>query len=1009
MGDRFLVVISALEGRGFPKRPRQKILAEARFDGELLATDPVDHVDSPDFTQELAWELDKKALQQHRLQRTSIKIQCFAQDSNSGQKEPIGYVILDVRSAAQNKQVAKWYPLLHCKYTKAKPEIRLALYLDEDKSPPKEGTVKVQEKDKKTGLAVPANVNVKSLVPVLNEQEGFYQLGPAHSCSDQFVLSVTIAYANNLPQLVPSSMPLPAASSGFFFYYSLLGNDVTNETFSDLLSPAFPAERASVRIRSSVDALRAFFSHQPGLQIHLCCGDQSLGSCEVPLKSLLKKDSTEIYMKPVSVEGDFQLVPPNKVKQQMPALPPSVAPLVGVSVVLRKEDMGAVTPVKDHANNAALPVSGAASPVLKTSPSQHSPPQRDKPANAHRDREDRGEQQTKVKHGDGGDGAKGEDYSDSFEDDETHNSASLGEQVKKMAGQRQDSATGQPGTSKPPSHSGAAADSVSTSEMHHAIPPQAHHFTFALDLRSIRDNASPNTISVFLRYTYPFFGSAAPILTHPPVDIRKGSEVLLPQSFCAFDFACTLWQLQDTFRRVPLVVEVWHRDKQLSRDVLLGTARLPLASIITAEKTRTLGANTTMGWRQELADRIPVTAMEGQLQQCAEVSLVMALEDWGPIAPTIVTSDSTSQQQSSQMPVGAQGGNSYPKQELSVSPRQTSEYQAALELEIWKETQQQAFEKELKQKESQYMKALADEWKKRDKEREVLMQKKLTEYTQWEAQLKKTLADLEKRDKQLSANEHEVSRLRAELQREHDRKLQEMKEASRRMKDDCDHQVDLERMKVKEMEEIINRYKGELQESDRKYKALEKEFSSFKEQLNSKPEVRLQAEINLLTLEKAELERKLESASQSKVHYKQQWGRALKEVARLKQREQEMARASLRQQQQELEHMRLRYLAAEEKDVARSDNQQLEEIKNELNKLKQMEADKLKQTSDSNFADSGGHKPLNTDMNSSMDEHISRLVEERDTLLRTGVYTTQDKIIVELDRQIREAIAQRNR
>ena len=78
-----------------------------------------------------------------------------------------------------------------------------------------------------------------------------------------------------------------------------------------------------------------------------------------------------------------------------------------------------------------------------------------------------------------------------------------------------------------------------------------------------------------------------------------------------------------------------------------------------------------------------------------------------------------------------------------------------------------------------------------------------------------------------------------------------------------------------------------------------------------------------------------------------------------------------------------------------------------LLRLKQLEADKLKQTSDSNFVDS--HKPLNTDMDSSIDEHISRLVEERDTLLRTGVYTTQDKIIVELDRQIRDAIAQRNR
>jgi len=38
--------------------------------------------------------------------------------------------------------------------------------------------------------------------------------------------------------------------------------------------------------------------------------------------------------------------------------------------------------------------------------------------------------------------------------------------------------------------------------------------------------------------------------------------------------------------RVPLVVEVWHRDRQLSKDVMLGTTRLPLVQIITAEKMK---------------------------------------------------------------------------------------------------------------------------------------------------------------------------------------------------------------------------------------------------------------------------------------------------------------------------------------------------------------------------------------------------------------------------------------
>lgn len=80
------------------------MIAEARFDGELLATDPVDHAENIDFTQELAWELDKKALQQHRLQRTSIKVQVYAVDTQSTMREAVGYVVLDIRSA-QAQQV----------------------------------------------------------------------------------------------------------------------------------------------------------------------------------------------------------------------------------------------------------------------------------------------------------------------------------------------------------------------------------------------------------------------------------------------------------------------------------------------------------------------------------------------------------------------------------------------------------------------------------------------------------------------------------------------------------------------------------------------------------------------------------------------------------------------------------------------------------------------------------------------------------------------------------------
>ncbi|KAG7252355.1 hypothetical protein CRUP_018219 [Coryphaenoides rupestris] len=77
----------------------------------------------------------------------------------------------------------------------------------------------------------------------------------------------------------------------------------------------------------------------------------------------------------------------------------------------------------------------------------------------------------------------------------------------------------------------------------------------------------------------------------------------------------------------------------------------------------------------------------------------------------------------------------------------------------------------------------------------------------------------------------------------------------------------------------------------------------------------------------------------------------------------------LKKQQEELEAMRLRYLATEEKEAEES----------------------LGPTP------SEGAGP----------EHLSRLLEERDSLLRTGVYTHNDLIISQLNTQIQQAMTTR--
>ncbi|XP_028911773.1 centrosomal protein of 120 kDa isoform X4 [Ornithorhynchus anatinus] len=918
--DQLLVVVSVLEGRHFPKRSKHTLVVEAKFDGEELATDPVEHTDQPEFATELAWEIERKVLHQHRLQRTPIKLQCFALDSLSSTKEPVGYIVLDLRIAQETKQDPKWYPLLSNKYTKFKCEIQISIALEMDTKGSAD-SFKAKEAPPREGKVL-SGVDPKTVVAVLNEEEGYHQIGPAESCKDFFVMSVTVAFATQLEQLIPCTMKLPERQAEFFFYYSLLGNDVTNEPFSDLMNPNFEPERASVRIRSSVEFLQVYLSVQSKLQPVVVFHDSEPAN---------KRVST------ATVE--------NLVDSEQRA--PSVSPLSP------QDDCS--PPVKDDATESEVEslqcdkVLGPCQPVdgLKLPP------------------------------------------------------GSCGSQSESSEAAIQTAKN--PPAPDSQAHPGAASHATESTSGHKiAIPASSHHFCFSIDLRSICDLEVGFPVNCILRYSYPFFGSASPIMTSPPVEIRKNMEVFLPQSYCAFDFATLPHQLRETFFRLPLLVELWHKDK-MAKDLLLGIARLQLSTVLTLEKTRFLGTNGEQCWRQTYSERVSVTAAQGTNKKIADLSYTVTLEDYGLVKMQEIFVSDSSQNISILHQKPLSSPQALPVPETQPKPRETLEYKAALELEMWKEMQEDIFENQLKKKELAHMQALAEEWKKRDHERESLVKKKVAEYTVLEERLQKTLIDLERREQQLSNAEMELQRGKKNLQSEHERKLQELQDSIRRVKEECVHQVEMERLKIQQLEKEKLHLQQQLIDAEKKYKILEKEFQQFKDQQCSKPEVHLQSEINLLTLEKVELERKLESATKSKLHYKQQWGRALKELARLKQREQENAMARLKKQQEELEHMRLRYLAAEEKDTVKTERQELLDIRNKLNRLRQPDPERCPEARD--IPSGRVESPCGKAVEEGLDEHLTRLIEERDTLMRTGVYNHEDQLISELDRQIREALA----
>ena len=87
------------------------------------------------------------------------------------------------------------------------------------------------------------------------------------------------------------------------------------------------------------------------------------------------------------------------------------------------------------------------------------------------------------------------------------------------------------------------------------------------------------------------------------------------------------------------------------------------------------------------------------------------------------------------------------------------------------------------------LQAISEEYKRRERERELMMKKRIGEYSELETQLRSTLDELEARQKIVIEKERQIDRLGTQLQREHEDKLNQARNEARRMVDDAEHKV----------------------------------------------------------------------------------------------------------------------------------------------------------------------------------------------------------------------------
>jgi centrosomal protein CEP120 len=915
-------------------------------------------------------------------------------------------------------------------------------------------------------------------VPVALVEAGYFQIGAE---GPHWIFNLTIAFAENL-HLLEDSIPAEeevqdtaSPSTGFYFYYNFLGIDIITERFYDLKSPTFPSERISFRIRSSEEDFIQFLRDTDKLIVHICKNGNVIGFAEVNLAYLAEA----ILMTDDEVDGgkggDGRISPilamasprtkrksPRVVeevysvyntRQELPISVDARSSNLGISIVIAPDVVADNNELDElHANHEKAQVTSHE--TMKMDPSKlqsvESLPLLSKNA------------ALEVSAGQSTSGKKTFAKSTDpliADDGEQHSKTELSKSSSKLSW---------------------------------------HQYRFSVDLRSVK-GVSPKLGSIYLKYMYAPFGATSPTITYPPVtpaisisSTSIPSELLIPHSFCAFEFVMSPERLNTYLQAVPLIVEVWARDTY-EKDHLVGTCTVDFSVILTAQKVTdaTVSALSGSFMREVLIQSSEVYNViispvndddEGdqQVQRIGDLRAILALEDFGVVSEAEITNETlpkvedttqtagtstvADQFQPSKSNVQSASQAMQSKATFTEIPRSTAalshpkplipdlshkiqpktetinagypESQAAFELEVWKRSETKKFRAHLRTLESNLLNSLTAEFATRDAARAELLNGKLKELEELESRTKALAIDLEERERKMKRSEEELQRRKEDFEREAEKKFEESRNSARILGEEFKARVEVERIKVTESETAKLKAIQERDELDRRLKALENEYVEFKKKALDGRVVGVSAEgvgeaaVSAVRKELAHVaqlaastEKRCKELEAAKKHYKSQWIRALRELARLKNNWQMEVKENLAKSNKELDTMKLKLLAKEEIELLTGERKALGEMRRVIEELKSKEDRRHYQKkstfgADHNETDDGSDdkpakdhnhrstlKSSRENMDPRLRAEVERLANERDSLIKSGMYSREDKLIRELDARIHNLLS----
>ncbi|XP_015190742.1 PREDICTED: centrosomal protein of 120 kDa isoform X2 [Polistes dominula] len=331
-------------------------------------------------------------------------------------------------------------------------------------------------------------------------------------------------------------------------------------------------------------------------------------------------------------------------------------------------------------------------------------------------------------------------------------------------------------------------------------------------------------------------------------------------------------------------------------------------------------------------------------------------------------------------------------------------YKIVDELETWKERQKEIFRVNLKKKEDRHLNLLSEEWQRQKENLELKLACSVEQCKMLANNLNKATDDLRTRRLQSLEKEARLIKANEDLQWRYESKVQELTESLRVIKKESTSKILILEEKNASLEAKIEPLSAENEK-------LRQMLTKQVEKLEAYQKGSLtQDQTATLLQELKTLEEKYNNAQRNKTFFKEEWGKAVREIHRMKREYQETIEIQIKNSKEELKNLGLEEILYTDSTALTNDQILLGQIQKEINVfkpnslMKPMHQQILSPTSkifSKNFLTN-----MKTVLHKSdeYDERLQALIEERNSLLKTGSYTNDDTVIVKLNMEIRNIL-----